>query len=315
MKKKTPPYAFIGAIVLFLICALLLWHWTKVKQDEEDARIAAQKAADDQALADAKEHQVVVQPTQTNERNVLYATQPVEPGTRMSPSFYEQKLTPVDILPDAFTDKDDITGQIAIRHIEKGDPLTPRNLGKSLPYLSQRIPIGMRALALPVFNGDYNYTGGFVVDGDKVDLLYSVNTVTSDLKVNTQTILQNVQVLYVPGPPTKSDTTDGLTPAPAPGGTIAVTFMVTPEEAEELIFLSQVKNAKFSMILRSRKDDSELKIKPFAAADYDISNLRKVQVTADKSEQRVKALEAEVAAKEKEAQGNTNETNTPPATP
>jgi hypothetical protein len=69
------------------------------------------------------------------------------------------------------------------------------------------------------------------------------------------------------------------------------------------------------MILRSRKDDTEIKIKPFAAADYDLTNLSKVQRTADKSEQRVKALAAQIAAQEKQEQGNTNETNTPPATP
>jgi hypothetical protein len=69
------------------------------------------------------------------------------------------------------------------------------------------------------------------------------------------------------------------------------------------------------MILRSRKDDSEIKIRPFAAEDLDLNNLSKVQRTADKSVERVKALAAEIAAKEKEAQGNTNETNTPPATP
>ncbi len=245
-------------------------------------------------------------------RTVLYATQPVDPGNRISPAFYEKKLTPVDILPDAYTDQADITGWVAIRHIEKGDPLTPRNIGKTLPYLSQRIPVGMRAISLPIFNADMNNTGGFVVDGDRVDLLYSVSTPDNDVKINTQTVLQNLNVLYVPGQPTKTDETDGLTPVPAPGGSIAITFEVTPEEAEELVFLCAAKNSRFSMILRSRKDDSEVRIKPFNAADYDPTNLSKVQRTADKRVERVKALAAEIAAKEKEAQ---NETNTPPATP
>jgi hypothetical protein len=55
-----------------------------------------------------------------------------------------------------------------------------------------------------------------------------------------------------------------------------------------------------------------VRIKPFNAEDYDLNNLSKVQRTADKSVERVKALAAEIAEKEKEAQ---NETNTPPATP
>jgi Flp pilus assembly protein CpaB len=315
VKKKNPPYAYLGAIVLFILGLIVLVHWEKSKQAESDARVEAQKQADAKALADAQEKQVTVAPTMTNMRQVLYATQPVEPGIRISPSFYEKKLTPNDILPDAFNDQTDITGWVAIRHIEKGDPLTPRNIGKSLPYMSQRITPGMRAVSLAVFNSEDNNTGGFVVDGDHVDLLYSVKTVEGDFAINTQTILQNVNVLFVPGPPTKTDKTDGITPVPPPGDTIAVTFEVTPEEAQELVFLSAVKNGRFSMILRSGKDDTELRIKPFNIQDYDVTNLSKVQRTADKSIERVKALAAEIAAKEKQAQGNTNETNTPPPTP
>ena len=63
------------------------------------------------------------------------------------------------------------------------------------------------------------------------------------------------QVLFVPGPPTRSDMTVGVTPAPAPGEPLSVTFLVTPEEAQALIFLSQVKNGHFSMILRGRNDE------------------------------------------------------------
>ncbi len=312
MKKKPNLLPFILAGLLFLVAVAALYHWQTVKDQQAQAALDAQKAADAQALADAQAKQINVTQTPTNMRTVLYATQPVEPGNRISPAFYEKKLTPVDILPDAYTDQADITGWVAIRHIEKGDPLTPRNIGKTLPYLSQRIPPGMRAISLPIFNADVNDTGGFVVDGDKVDLLYTVATPDGDTKINTQTVLQNLSVLYVPGPPTKTDETDGLTPVPAPGGSIAVTFEVTPEEAEELVFMSGVKNGKFSMILRSRKDDTEVRIKPFNAEDYDLNNLSKVQRTADKSVERVKALAAEIAEKEKEAQ---NETNTPPATP
>jgi Flp pilus assembly protein CpaB len=315
VKKKPNFIPFILAGLLFFVAVAALFHWQAVKNQQQADALAALQAADAQKIADAQAKQITVAQTPTNMRNVLYATQPVEPGNRISPAFYEKKLTPVDILPDAYTDQTDITGWVAIRHVEKGDPLTPRNIGKTLPFLSERIPPGMRAISLPIFNADVNDTGGFVVDGDKVDLLYTVDSLDGGLRVNTQTILQNLNVLFVPGPPVTSDKIDGITPVPAPGGTIAITFEVTPEEAQELIFLSGVKNGRFAMILRSRKDDSEIKIRPFAAEDLDLNNLSKVQRTADKSVERVKALAAEIAAKEKEAQGNTNETNTPPATP
>jgi Flp pilus assembly protein CpaB len=287
--------------------------YTREQQKEKDDAVAAANAAAQQALADAKAKQVTVQETPTNLRPVLYATQPVDAGARISSAFFESKLTPKDILPDAYTDGNDIVGWFAIRKIEKGDPLTPRNIGKSLPYMSQRISPGMRAISLQVFNADLNDTGGFVVDGDRVDLLYTVMTEDAKYEVNTQTVMQNLNVLYVPGPQIKTDKTDGVSPVAPPGDPIAVTFEVTPEQAQALVFMSQVKNAKFAMILRARKDNSEIKVKPFAAADYDLTNLSKVQKTVDKSIARVNELAAEIAAKEKadSAQKPTNEPTTP----
>ena len=307
MKKKSPPYHFIGAALAFLLCVFLFIEYVHKKDAERQAAVDAANAAAAQELADAKSKQVTVQETPTNLRAVLYATQPVEPGARISPAFFEKKLTPNDILPDAFGDPNDIVGWFAIRRIEKGDPLTPRNIGKVLPYLEQRISPGMRAISLPVFNAEMNSTGGFIVDGDRVDLLYTVTG------VNTQTVMQNLNVLYVPGPTIKTEKTDGINPIPPPGDSIAVTFEVTPEQAEALVYLASSQGAKFTMILRARKDSSEVHIKPFAAADYDITNLNKVQRTVDKSMVRVRELGDEIAAKEKadNAAGTTNEITTP----
>ena len=303
MKKKSPPYHFILAAVLAVICIVLIVRYAQKQEQEKADAVAAANAAAAQALADAKAKQVTVQETPTDQRPVLYATQPVEAGVRISPAFYEKKLTPTDILPDAFSDSSDIVGWYAIRKIEKGDPLTPRNIGKTLPYMSQRISPGMRAIALPVFTSDGNATGGFIVDGDRVDLLYTVPN------VNTQTVMQNLNILYVPGPPIKSDKTDGITPV----GPVAVTFEVTPEQAQALIYLSSSGQGKFTMILRARRDHSEVRIKAFAATDYDLNNLNKVQKTVDKSVERVKELGEEIEAKEKTdaAAGTTNETTNP----
>jgi Flp pilus assembly protein CpaB len=310
VKKKSPPYAIIGAILLGIILVFALFQWKKA-QDQNAADAVGKATSDLQAQIDALKaaKQVTVTPTDTNMRLVLYATQPVEAGIRISSAFFEKKLTPTDILPDAYTDQSDIVGFFAIRKIEKGDPLTPRNIGKSLPYMSQRIPPGMRALALPVFNAEDNSTGGFVVDGDRVDLLYT--TLAGDIKLRTQLVMQNLDVLYVPGPQIRTDKTDGITPAPAPGDPISVTFEVTPEQAQALVYLAGAKNGQFNMILRARKDNSEIKIKPFEGLDY-VDDLAKVQRTTDKSILRVQELAAKIEAEEKtQGQGNTNETPTP----
>jgi Flp pilus assembly protein CpaB len=311
VKKKSPPYAIIGAAIFGLLAIFLFIQHEK--SQEAATQAAIKKAQDDAAAAAAtaaKNNQPVVQVTQTNMRNVLFATQPVDAGAKLSPAFYEKKLTPDDILPDAWTDATDVVGWYATRKIEKGDPLTPRNIGKSLPYMSQRITPGMRSLTLPIFNAEVNDTGGFTVDGDKVDLLYTTFSLDSSFILKTQMVMQNVNVLFVPSSPVKTEKTDGVNPIPT-GAPIAVTFEVTPEQAQALIFMSQVKNGKFSMILRARPDTSEIKIKPFAAVDY-AGNFDKVQKTTDKSIQRVQQLEAQIEAEEKtQGQGNTNETPNP----
>ena len=81
--------------------------------------------------------------------------------------------------------------------------------------------------------------------------------------------------------------------------------------------MSHLKNGYFSMILRARKDQSEIKIKPFQGEDYG-GDFSKVQHFSDASVDRVKELAAEIEAKEKAeaAESTTNETTTPtPPTP
>ena len=308
MKKKSPPYAIIGAVLLGIICLVALYQWKKGQDQALAAHLAPQEAL--KAQLEAANNKPASATAPVNMRNVLYATQPVDAGVKISSAFFEKKATPVDILPDAFTDQSDIVGFYAIRKIEKGDPLTPRNIGKSLPYLSQRISPGMRAVSLPVFNAEENNTGGFVVDGDRVDLLYT--SMVHDIQIATQVVMQNLNVLYVPGPQIKTDKTDGIVPAPPPGDPISVTFEVTPEQAQALVYLSGAKNGHFSMILRARKDTTEPRIKPFDGIDY-VANLSKVQHMTDKSIQRVQELAAKIEAAEKTqgSQGNTNETPTP----
>ena len=311
MKKKSPPYAIIGAVLLGLVAIVAFVQWKKAQDAAAQAQIDKAKADMQSELDAEKAKQApVVQETNPNMRNVYYATQPVEAGAKISSAFFEKKLTPTDILPDAYTDQSDIVGFFAIRNIEKGDPLTPRNIGKTLPYMSQRISPGMRAISLPVYNAESNSTGGFVVDGDKVDLLWTPTV--GDIKVRTQLLMQNLVVLYIPGPKYESDQVQGVVPAPPPGDAIAVTFEVTPEQAQALIYFSAAKNGQINMILRARSDKSEIKIKPFEGADY-VGNVAKVQRTTDKSLERVQALAAQIQAEEKTQgpQGTTNETPTP----
>ena len=310
MKKKSPPYALIGAVILGIIAVYAFFQHEKQQEAAKNAAIAEANAAAQKQLDAANASRVTVTEAPTDVRSVLYATQPVEPGTRISPAFFEKKLTPKSILPDAYTDQSDIVGWFATRKIEKGDPLTPRNIGKSLPFLEERITPGMRAMAVKIFNGDANDTGGFVVDGDRVDLLFTHYTLDNQFIIDTRLVMQNLSVLYVPGPTIKTEKTDGVVPV---GQALSIVFEVTPEQAQALEYMQHIKNGHFSMILKSRRDLTEIKTKAFTPIDY-AGDYSKVQTrVVDKSTLRVKELQQEIEAKEKiqDAQGKTNETTTP----
>ncbi len=311
MKKKSPPYAIIGAVLLGIIVIFLFIQWKKAQDQKITDAIAAEDAKNTDLINQLKAAQApVVEQKPTDMRMVYYATQPVEAGQKISSAFFEKKLTPNDVLPDAYPEQTDIVGFYAVRNIEKGDPLTPHNIAKTLPFMTARITPGMRAVALPIFNAEYNNTGGFAVDGDKVDLLYTSSGAANQV-ISTQLVMQNVNVLYVPGPKLESDQVSGVVPAPPPGDPISIMFEVTPEQAQALVLMSQLQHGRFSMILRSRRDKEPVKIKPFIAADY-AENLQKVQRTTDKSMVRVQELAAKIEAEEKtEGQGTTNETPNP----
>ncbi len=319
MKKKSPPYAIIAAVVLGVLFLFLGIKWKNGQEQKTQAALAAQADALQKQIEDLKNAKTttpIVPDQPANMRAVLYATQPIAPGTHISPAFFEVKQTPDNILQDAFTeaDKAAVIGLIATRSIEKGDPITPRNTGKTLPVLSQRIVPGMRVIALPVFASDANNAGGFIVDGDRVDLLYTWMTEDNKYILRTEMIMQNVDVLYVPGPTVRSETTEAIAPVAGKGVLISVTFLVTPEQAQALVFISQVKNGRFSMILRSRLDKTELKIKPFLAENYQQGTFKKVQGVIDKSVERVRSLSEQIELEQKKLNsGNTNETPPPPA--
>ncbi len=324
MKKKSPPYAIIGAAVLGIVAIMAYLSHEKAVQAQFDAAAAkakadAQAAIDAANAAAANKQTAVVQESDTHMKKVLYATQPIQAGQRLNASFFDAKQTPDNLMPDAYTDanSNDIIGYFATRPIEKGDPLTPRNVRKSMDTMSMRIPPGMRAISLSVFNADENKTGGFIVDGDKVDLLATtVSNTDNSLWLKTEMIQQNVEVLYVPGPPTRTDKTEGIQAFPPPGDAIAVTFLVTPEQAQVLLAISEWKNVHISMILRSRRDTTEVKVKPFSADDYNASNLKKIQTMTDKSIKRVEDLQTQIEEQEKQAaQGTTNAPPTPPPAP
>lgn len=190
--------------------------------------------------------------TEMDMRNVVYATQDISANNRIEGVFLEVKPTPVDLMPNAYEDPNDVIGKFARRNIRPDEPLTPDNVAKEFQKMSNRLTPGMRAIALPVIaRGDA--TGGFSTDGDRVDLLLTYNDPPGSKNTKTRTIMQNVKILFMPAAGNyRNDQTEGVMPANSPEIPVTTTFEVTPTQAEALIALTQ--SGTLNMILRHKDD-------------------------------------------------------------
>ncbi len=89
MKKKSPPYAIIGAVLVGIVGIFLLLKW-KQGIDASNAATLDAKTKELQSQIDdlkTKAQTQTVVSTDTNMRKVFYATQPIEAGAKISPAF------------------------------------------------------------------------------------------------------------------------------------------------------------------------------------------------------------------------------------
>jgi pilus assembly protein CpaB len=143
------------------------------------------------------------------------------------------------------------TGVLMPGEIILDGKLSPKNSGRGLASL---IPPGMRAFTVPATHLTTN-VGGFILPGNKVDVLLSMKSARGDSAEGgkTTTLLQAVEVLAV----------DQILEAPAdnrhdPKGLNSVTLLVTPEQA---VLLQQGQNlGTLTFSLRNLADANEARI-------------------------------------------------------
>jgi pilus assembly protein CpaB len=179
---------------------------------------------------------------------------------------YPKTYLPPRYMPKSL--KDDVVGQTAMFSIKKGQPILTTDLAstQSEAQLSRVITPGMRALALPV--DKVNSFGGLLRPKDHVDILGTFQK-PGEGDVETITLLQNVAVLAVGGRlGSGRDAAEGAGKKGQPSADSrvnTVTVLVTPEEAELLVFAQD--RGRISMTMRNEEDvntEMELSGKNFA---------------------------------------------------
>ena len=194
---------------------------------------------------------------------VVVATQPLSRGVVLEPTFLKVVNFPAEAVPaNAFHAISELTGtkdqqRLALRSMGVNEPVLASYVsgpGGKL-NLSGTIGAGMRAVSLR--SSDVTGVGGFVLPGDRVDVLLTRTTGDSGHNTLTQVLAENVRVLGVD----QSDNDE----ADKPVVSKAITVEVTPEQASAISLGQSV--GTISLTLRHVADDSPLTHKAMDVGD------------------------------------------------
>jgi pilus assembly protein CpaB len=195
---------------------------------------------------------------------VVVAAANVPRGATMQASMLKLVAYPTDAAPiGIFHTIAEVVGapgqeRLALRSMVINEPVLPGNVtgpGGKL-NLSAVVTPGMRAVSLR--SNDVVGVGGFVLPGDRVDILLTRNTGNgTGANTVTQVLAENVRVLGVD----QSANDEADKPVVAK----AVTIEVSPSQAQAISLGEQI--GTVSMSLRRVADDGQLTVKAMTVAD------------------------------------------------
>jgi pilus assembly protein CpaB len=193
-------------------------------------------------------------------RPVVVAATQIDRGVATQGFLLKVARFPADGVPTgAFASLTELTGpnsRIALRAFAANEPILESKLAAvgSAPVMSMNLKPGMRAIS--VKSDEVVGVGGFVVPGDKVDVLVTRQLEQSgNAPTVVQALAEDVLVLGVD----QIDDTDKPTVAKA------VTLEVTADQAQSISLAKAV--GVITLALRQTADDSKLSRKTLSAGD------------------------------------------------
>lgn len=183
--------------------------------------------------------------------SVVVAAMDLEVGQRLDRVSLSTVSFPAAAVPQgAFTDIQavltlDDTPPVVIREIARGEVIMPHRISPpgTRAGLMPRIPSEHRAITIST--DEVQGVAGFVLPGDRVDILHTTTAGRADGQLVTRMLMQNIPVLAVDQ--IASDRRDD------PRVARAITLLTTPEEAQKITLAQRVGQVKLA--LRSTFDD------------------------------------------------------------
>ncbi|WP_186392188.1 MULTISPECIES: Flp pilus assembly protein CpaB [unclassified Pannonibacter] len=186
---------------------------------------------------------------------VLIVTRDVKPGELVYSHDLKWVDWPRDVVPAGAVTRDQqpdaersMAGQVAKAPLYNGEPLREQRLITAASgYMASVLPKGMRAIAVSVETE--TMAGGFILPGNKVDVILTRTVQGSVTSAVAETILQNVRVLAI----------DAVIAGEREGKSLqpdrTATLELSPEQAEVVAQAQQL--GKISLTLRSAEDSAD----------------------------------------------------------
>jgi pilus assembly protein CpaB len=174
---------------------------------------------------------------------VVVARKPLEFGNELSAEALQEREWPSDAVPEgSFSKIDEVVGaerRVALRSIAVGEPVLKEKVSGfgGRAALSQVIAEGYRAVAVRI--SDVSGAGGFILPGDKVDVILTLSPTNERLDTVANILLENIRVLAIDQEADEST-----------GGAIvakAATIEVMPEDAQRIALATNIGTLSLSL--------------------------------------------------------------------
>jgi pilus assembly protein CpaB len=187
---------------------------------------------------------------------VVVATTDLTFGTVIRAEHLQTVRYPEGSVPEgAFADPDSLIGQTTKVFVTTKEPILGTKLSSIGGGLSIRIPVNMRATSMSV--SVVSGVSGFVIPGDRVDVVAVIDKAGQVNQAVTKTILQNIEVL-ASGQKTE---VKGDNPVKVQ----SVTLIVDPEGAEKLALA--LHEGKLHLVLRNPADQGVADVRSISTSE------------------------------------------------
>jgi len=177
-------------------------------------------------------------------------------GVKLDPAMLRVVRYPKDAVPaGAYSTVDSVVGQTSKVFMGAREPVTSLKLSSRGGGLSMLVRPSMRAVSIEV--NKVSGVSGFVLPGDRVDVLTTVNQRSVNQDAITSTLLQNIEVL-ASGTKTEQNETK-------PISVQAVTLLVDPAGAEKIAHAQY--EGEIHLVLRNPEDNDEVETESFTTSE------------------------------------------------